>query len=268
MLGASKNSYAALIKAEDSNKSLHSFDEAKSLLALADLIAVNKSLLNTLNDSGISTQARTSIAKDLLSKVGSPAAVNLIGEAVALRWSSTQDLIQALEDSGARAAFAASENSKELDRVEDEIFAFERAIAASGELELMLADPNMTAESRLKIINDLVGKTFTQTAIILVNHAIGHRHGRSITSTLKDLSKLAAARRGRVLAEVITAISLTSEQETRLINALTAIYKQEIQLKKVVDRRVIGGVAVRIGDEVIDGTVVNRLAQVKKELTI
>ena len=71
-----------------------------------------------------------------------------------------------------------------------------------------------------------------------------------------------------MLFRSITAISLTSEQETRLINALTAIYKQEIQLKKVVDRRVIGGVAVRIGDEVIDGTVVNRLAQVKKELTI
>ena len=143
-----------------------------------------------------------------------------------------------------------------------------RAIAASGELELMLADPNITAESRLKIINDLVGKTFTQTAIELVNYALGNRHGRSITTTLKDLSKLAADRRGRLLAEITTAIALTSDQETRLVSALKAIYKQDIQLKKVVDKKVIGGVAVRIGDEVIDGTVSNRIAQIKRELAV
>ena len=178
------------------------------------------------------------------------------------------DLIKALEASGFRAAFAGSENSNELDRVEDEIFAFERAIAASGELELMLADPNITRESRIKIINDLVGKTFTQTSIELVNYALGNRHGRSITTTLKDLSKLAADRRGRLLAEITTAIALSADQETRLVSALKAIYKQDIQLKKVVDKKVIGGVAVRIGDEVIDGTVSSRIAQIKKELAV
>ena len=37
-------------------------------------------------------------------------------------------------------------------------------------------------------------------------------------------------------------------------------------LQVVMDKRVIGGVAVRVGDEVIDGTVANRLAQVKRQL--
>lgn len=268
MLGASKNSYSALIKAVDSNKGIQSFNDAKSLLAAAKLIATNKSLLNTLTDSGISNEARSGIAKDLLNKIGSTSAIEIIAQAVTLRWSDPEDLVKALEESGFRAAFAGSENSNELDRVEDEIFAFERAIAASGELELMLADPNITSESRLKIINDLVGKTFTKTSIELVNYALGNRHGRSITTTLKDLSKLAADRRGRLLAEITTAIALSADQETRLVSALKAIYKQDIQLKKVVDKKVIGGVAVRIGDEVIDGTVSNRIAQIKRELAV
>jgi ATP synthase F1 delta subunit len=115
-------------------------------------------------------------------------------------------------------------------------------------------------------INDLVGKTFSTTSILLVNHAISHRHGRSITSTLGDLQKLAAARRGRVLAEVTSAIALSTDQEQRLTTALTAIYKQEVQVQVVIDKKVIGGVAVRVGDEVIDGTVANRLAQVRRQL--
>ena len=81
-----------------------------------------------------------------------------------------------------------------------------------------------------------------------------------------DLQKLAAARRGRVLAEVTSAIALTTDQEQRLTTALTAIYKQEVQVQVVIDKRVIGGVAVRVGDEVIDGTVANRLAQVRRQL--
>ena len=47
---------------------------------------------------------------------------------------------------------------------------------------------------------------------------------------------------------------------------MTAIYKQEVQVQVVIDKRVIGGVAVRVGDEVIDGTVANRLAQVRRQL--
>jgi F-type H+-transporting ATPase subunit delta len=83
---------------------------------------------------------------------------------------------------------------------------------------------------------------------------------------LGDLQKLAAARRGRVLAEVTAAIALTSDQEQRLTNALTAIYKQDVQVQVSVDKKVIGGVAVRVGDEVIDGTIASRLAQVKRQL--
>ena len=56
MLGASKNSYTALIKEVDSNKGIQSFNDAKSLLAAAKLIATNKSLLNTLTDSGLSIE--------------------------------------------------------------------------------------------------------------------------------------------------------------------------------------------------------------------
>jgi F-type H+-transporting ATPase subunit delta len=266
MLGASKIAYQSLIKLVDSNKNLHSFENGESVLLLADAISGNKTLLTTLTDTGISPEARAGVAKDVLAKSGTTEAVSLISEAVKMRWSEIQDLVQSLEASGARALFAASELKGELDRVEDEVFAFERAIAASGELELMLANPNMSAKDRASVINDLVGKTFSPTAVLLINHAISHRHGRSITSTLGDLQELAAARRGRVLAEVTAAIALTDDQEQRLTNALTAIYKQDVQVQVVINKKVIGGVAVRVGDEVIDGTVANRLAQVKRQL--
>ena len=266
MLGASKIANQSLIKLVDSNKNLHTFENGESVLLLADAIADSKTLLTTLTDSGISPEARAGVVKDVLAKAGTTEAVSLVSEAVKMRWSQNQDLVQSLEASGARALFAASEVKAELDRVEDEVFAFERAIAASGELELMLANPNMTAKDRANVINDLVGKTFSPTAILLVNHAIPHRHGRSITSTLGDLQKLAAARRGRVLAEVTAAIALTSDQEQRLTNALTAIYKQDVQVQVSIDKKVVGGVAVRVGDEVIDGTIASRLAQVKRQL--
>ncbi len=106
MLGASKIAYQSLIKLVDSNKNLHSIENGESILLLADAITGSKTLLTTLTDSGISPEARAGVAKDVLAKIGTNEAVSLISEAVKMRWSETQDLVQGMEASGARALFA------------------------------------------------------------------------------------------------------------------------------------------------------------------
>jgi len=66
---------------------------------------------------------------------------------------------------------------------------------------------------------------------------------------------------------VVTAVDLTSEQESRLTAALTDIYGRPIALRTAVDPAVRGGLAIRVGDEVIDGTISSRLAAARAALT-
>lgn len=265
MLGASKTSYYALLEQVDQNTAAHSYAVMNELLQVSDALAANKSLLVTLVDNGIASQAKTAIAKDVFANQISQGAFSVLDNAVALRWLSGKDLQIAISDAAARCAFAAAENEGVLDRIEDEIFAFERIVASNGDLELLLSNPNAQSEARSTLIKDLVAQKFHQVSLSLVIRA-ANSASASLLKELANLQKLAADRRSKVLAEVKTAIALDANQEQRLTAALERIYNRKIRLQKVVDQRVVGGVSVRVGDELIDGTVASRLAQLSKQL--
>ena len=59
----------------------------------------------------------------------------------------------------------------------------------------------------------------------------------------------------------------TEAQRSRLSAALRALYGKEVHLNVDLDPAVLGGLAVRIGDEIIDGTVATRLAEAARGLT-
>ena len=59
---------------------------------------------------------------------------------------------------------------------------------------------------------------------------------------------------------------LTSEQRSRLAAALVAAYGHDVYLNVVLDPELIGGVTVRVGDELINGSVASRLAELRRDL--
>ena len=62
------------------------------------------------------------------------------------------------------------------------------------------------------------------------------------------------------------AIALTDQQRSRLAAALAAAYGHQVHLNVVLDPRVAGGMTVRVGDELIDGSVATRLAEAGRRL--
>lgn len=90
--------------------------------------------------------------------------------------------------------------------------------------------------------------------------------GRSLEAGLETLSRLAAERRDRLVAVVTSAVPLTDGQKQRLGAALASLYGHPMHLNLDVDPEVIGGISVRVGDEVIDGTVAERLSEAARQL--
>ena len=89
---------------------------------------------------------------------------------------------------------------------------------------------------------------------------------RTVGRTLDSYLALAAEERNRAIAEVTVAVPLTAEQADRLRAALSRQVGREVGLQVNVDPAVIGGVRVRLGDEVIEGTVAGRLAAAERQL--
>jgi F-type H+-transporting ATPase subunit delta len=69
------------------------------------------------------------------------------------------------------------------------------------------------------------------------------------------------------VARVISAVPLTDAQESRLTAVLSEQFGRRISVRTAVEPAVRGGLMIRIGDEVIDGTVSTRLAAARKAVT-
>jgi F-type H+-transporting ATPase subunit delta len=97
----------------------------------------------------------------------------------------------------------------------------------------------------------------------LVDVALEGFGGRNFAASLSRMVELAAERRDRQIAYVTVATPLTDAEETRLAGRLGQLYGRAVEIKVTVDPAVLGGVSVRIGHDLYDGTVLRRLKETR-----
>lgn len=237
------------------------------LLAVAGLLGREGGLRTALTDNGAAPQRRAGLARRVLDgKVGADA-LAVVEQAVTQRWSSPRDLVEGLEALGAEAMLAHAESEGRIDAVEEELFRFGRVLDSSGELQVMLTDPAVPDAVKAEVVSDLLAERTQPETRALVRHAVAHPGGRRLAESLAGLVELAATRREQLLADVRVPMPLTDRQHHRLAVALTRIYGQPVTLAVSVEPDIIGGAVVRIGDEIIDGSVASKIAAARRALT-
>jgi F-type H+-transporting ATPase subunit delta len=232
---------------------------AGQLYATAGLLTTQPRLRRTLGDSSTDASGRADFARTLLTGKLGDAALGLVTDSVGLRWSSPWDLSDSLEILGDEVLLAAAEQQGELDTVEDQLFRFERILAASGELVAAFDETAVPAERRRELLDTVLAGKVNPITTELLGHALASDRKRSLMLAIDGLLEASATRRERSVARVISATELTGAQTERLATALTRLYGRPISVRSAVDASVRGGLAVRVGDEVIDGTIATKL---------
>ena len=81
---------------------------------------------------------------------------------------------------------------------------------------------------------------------------------------LKEMEKIHLERNNTLMAEVRTVIPLNETERENLREKLCDIYDKKIIFEEKLDENIIGGVYIRVGDDVIDGTLKSKLEEMKK----
>lgn len=241
-------------------------DLAAELFAVADLLTGQTQLRNAVADPTSSADQRRELASAVLGSRVSADAAAVAGEAAALKWGSPANLVAALERQGVRTLFGTAQVAGRLDSVEEELFRFARSVAGSPELRAALDDRNAPVPARQQLIGDLLADRAKPETVALAQRAAAVQT-RSFEAVLDEYLKLAAAAQQRALAVVTVAVPLSAAQKARLMAALSRQLGRPVSLQVLIDPAVLGGARVRVGDEVIEGTVAGRLAAAEHELT-
>ncbi|AWZ49305.1 F0F1 ATP synthase subunit delta [Hathewaya limosa] len=112
------------------------------------------------------------------------------------------------------------------------------------------------------IFKDKIDDELLSFLLILINK------GRILylEEKLKEMEKIHLERHNTLIAEVKTAVPLTEEEKNKLVEKLEKKYDKKVLLDDSIEKKLIGGVYVRVGDDVIDGTIKHKLEELKKRI--
>src|SRR3954447_19106167 len=239
---------------------------ADELFAIARLLDGQLSLRRALSDPAGKPAERAALAQRVFGSKVSDVALDLVETVARQRWSHPIDLVDAFTTLATEASLDAADARGELDGVEDELFRFGRIVAGDRELSRILGDRRGAPAGKNALLDRLLSGKVSPVTEQLLRNVLSAPHVGSADVAIERLSEVASRRRGQSVARVTTAAPLTADQEQRLSDVLGRLYGREIGLQVTVDPTVLGGLIVRVGDEVIDGSVAHRLEAARRRL--
>ena len=249
--------------------------DADALTTLADeltsvaTVLIKEHALNThLAEPSNDPAAKERLVERLFADKLSQSTVDLLKSAVAQRWSSDGNLVDALEHVARLALVVRAERDEQSEEVEEQLFRMGRVLDAESRLNRLLSDPTVPANERIELLNKVLesGGGVNDTTAALLAQTVRLLRGELADAAVADLAELAVSRRGEATAQVTAATEISDAQRSRLTEVLSRIYGTDVSVQLEVDPDIVGGLLITVGEEVIDGSISSRLAAARTGL--
>ena len=166
----------------------------------------------------------------------------------------------------ARALFEMAQAEGVTSRVEEELFRLRELLKGNPDLLQFLKDPNVKHEGKRKALSDLFqGRVHPLVLYWLLTLSDQDRGGR-VLQVIEEFSAVASAARQLVTGEVVTAVPLDDATLKRIAAELSRITGKNVQLLQKVDPSILGGAIIKVGEQIIDGSLRHKLDQIKERL--
>ena len=144
---------------------------------------------------------------------------------------------------------------------------FRAAHAESAELRNFLASPAVTREAKHGVIEKLAARLGASKIIRnFLFVIVDNQRVQLLPEIVESFEEVLRQREGVAEAEVASAVELNDGQKTVLVQTLERLTGKKIQAKYALEPELVGGTVVRIGDTIYDGSVRNRLNQLRARL--
>lgn len=268
--GSSRASVITLRKSLADNVSKQSAAEASQfstdLFTVLTVLSSSVGLRRALTDNSRDTASKTQLITDLFGKNIGDATKALVTQAAGLRWSNPSEIADAIENLAVESASAAADKSNELEQLENQLFDFTQVLIANPDFRQALNTTADSDEGKVSLVESVVNGKYAASTINLLKKVVLLRRGRNIDATLATYAHYVSNSRNRLVAHIKSAVELSPTQKSSLIAALTKQMGREVHVNIEIDPKVLGGISIRYADDVIDGTVVNRLAEASRAL--
>jgi len=166
-----------------------------------------------------------------------------------------------------KAIFGMALESKEINRWQSDLRKAASLLDDHALFSLM-TDNKVVADEKIKVLSQRLGEV--NPLVLKLVFLLAAKGKLSVIDDISDeYQRLVDNYRGiegTEIAEVTTAIPLDDTYQLKLAQRITEIVGKPVVLKSRVDPGIIGGIIIRVGDKLIDGSIRSKLAALRKDL--
>ena len=147
----------------------------------------------------------------------------------------------------------------QVEKTEQDLSALEAMVGKNEELRRFLTDPLIQTEGKILALRRIVGTSVSELTlrfleILLVTGAI-----RNLNAIVESFFRQVAARRRKISGELVSPVPISPEKVASIESEVSRILGKDVKLRVVTDPELLGGLYLRVGDFVIDGTLDRQL---------
>jgi F-type H+-transporting ATPase subunit delta len=165
----------------------------------------------------------------------------------------------------AQALFDAARDGGVVEPVRRELGDFAAALAASASLRDVLADPQIETSAKTRVLAEITrdGQPLVANTLLLM---LDRGRFSAVPELRQAFDALAIVEEGVVEVEVVSAAELSPETEKKIAARVHEATGRRVELARRVDPSILGGLVLRIGDVIVDGSVKARIRQLRRRL--
>lgn len=165
----------------------------------------------------------------------------------------------------AKAAFLFAREQNALEKWAS-MLGLTAALVEDPQMERVLGSPSLSDEARVKAIATVCGDALDQSGVNFITQLAENGRLKLLPTIFEQFHRLRSQEQGVADVEVISAYELDEAEVERLKASLNKRLGKDIRINSKVDAGLIGGVVIRAGDTVIDGSVRGRLQKLAEQL--
>jgi len=144
--------------------------------------------------------------------------------------------------------------------------AIRQALQDDRTLRAAVEDPGQTTEAKLHLLEKAVPGGLKPEIRKFLGTLLEAGQMDQLDAILAEFERLVRRRPERRVAHVTSAVPLTEEEKAALQANLIKRFGPDLEFEFQVDKSILGGIYLRVGDQVIDGTVAGKLAALRDQL--
>jgi F-type H+-transporting ATPase subunit delta len=166
----------------------------------------------------------------------------------------------------AKALFQLAKEKNKINQTEEELRIIQTSLFQDKNFEKLINHPNIQISSKKELINKIFKDKISDHVLNILNILIENNRFNCISQLTVDFIKLSNEELGQAQAIIYSPHQINNTELNEIVNKFSFLTNKKIRAEVQLDESLLGGIKVKIGDRLYDGTLSGKLKQLSKTL--